>query len=376
MTEYTIGRMEDKAEIVDFINYVFSQQHCPHDFKLLQPVCYADSVSEMRADHYLAKEDGKIRGLIACRKIKADFCGKTLKIGEIGNVSVHPYSRGSGYMKTLLHSAIEDCRAQGVDYMILGGLRQRYAYFGFEHGGYRLVFDLNENNFSHALSKLDSSPITFTEMTEDTPDAIRQALALYRTRPYHVERKENEFLPLLRGGHRRAYSVLRDGKWIGYISGEGLTECVLAEEKDFPLVLCAAHDTFGVGNFTLTCAPFEQERIAFLRSVCENFRVTHVEQILVLNWKNVLEGMLRLKASFMRLDDGEAVFSVDGKGYRITVSDHVPTVTEAEVPAGAPAYTNTEAELRFLQLDALTLPDPYYHNWLPLPFSLDAPDGF
>ena len=60
MTEYIIGNWNDKAEIIDFLNYVFSQLRVPHDFKRLMPVLYADDVLDFETPHYLVKRDGKI----------------------------------------------------------------------------------------------------------------------------------------------------------------------------------------------------------------------------------------------------------------------------------------------------------------------------
>ena len=94
MTEYVIGTYNDRDEIIDFINYVFSQAKFPHDFKKYMPKSYADDVQDLGAIHYLAKKDGKIKAVVANRIIDVSVNGKILKIGLIGNVSVHPYSRG------------------------------------------------------------------------------------------------------------------------------------------------------------------------------------------------------------------------------------------------------------------------------------------
>ena len=64
-TEYMIAAPSDRADVIDFANYVFSQAHRPHDFKTLLPKVYADHLPELGAEHFVAKQNGRIRALIA-----------------------------------------------------------------------------------------------------------------------------------------------------------------------------------------------------------------------------------------------------------------------------------------------------------------------
>ena len=60
-TVYTRGAAGEMGDIVDFINYVFSQAHRPHDFKTLLPKVYADDAPAGQEDfHFLAKQNGRI----------------------------------------------------------------------------------------------------------------------------------------------------------------------------------------------------------------------------------------------------------------------------------------------------------------------------
>ena len=73
MIEYLRAEKNDKEEIIDFINYVFSQNFCPHDFKTLLPKAYSDDVCGIGAQHYVVKEDGKIKATVAIRTIDFDL---------------------------------------------------------------------------------------------------------------------------------------------------------------------------------------------------------------------------------------------------------------------------------------------------------------
>ncbi len=128
---------EEYDEIIDFINYVFSQNERPHDFKKLLPKLYGDS-RNYAGIHYLVKEDDKIKALICAMPIEYNIYGNGIKACCIGMVSVHPYARSKGYMKRLMKEVLTDIKNQGYHYVFLGGQRQRYEYFGFEPSGIQM----------------------------------------------------------------------------------------------------------------------------------------------------------------------------------------------------------------------------------------------
>ena len=121
----TKGLPQDYDELIDFGNMVFKE-----DFRALLPKLYQDH-PEAAAHHHLIREDGRIKAMVGSFPITLKAAGRTLKVRGIGTVSVHPYARGRGYMKTLMGNAVKEAEAEGAALMILGGQRQRYEYFGF-----------------------------------------------------------------------------------------------------------------------------------------------------------------------------------------------------------------------------------------------------
>lgn len=373
MTEFCIAAAADKEEIIDFINYVFSQAHRPHDFKTLVPKSYADDAIDMGAIHYVAKKDGKIKAVVANRIMDVSVGGKWLKYGLIGNVSVHPYSRGEGYMKKLLHMAIEDARQKGVDLLVLGGQRQRYAYFGFENAGANLRFTVSKENIRHCFGALDVSDISLLNFDDAEDALLKEAMALYEERPFHAVRPWAEYRNIMRTWNQVSQMVLRKGKMIGYCSG---SEIVLKNEQDLGAVLKALFAAEGLQEKTVTTAPFEKERIAFLSRICENSCIAEAEQIRVLNWEKVLQTLLSFKAGYTALQEGTAQFSIDGEGLQIAVADGIPTVQKAEVTDNFLHMTLNKAEIRLFGLNSLLLPEESFKNWAPLPFMIDGPDTY
>ena len=111
MTEYRKALEHEEADILDFINYVFSQAHRPHDFRKLLPKVYAHK--GFYRYHYVAAENGHIRGTVAVLPVEMPFGdGQSLKIGYVGSVSAHPYDKGAGHMKKLMQLMLEDTKEQ------------------------------------------------------------------------------------------------------------------------------------------------------------------------------------------------------------------------------------------------------------------------
>ena len=376
MTEYVIGTYNDRDEIIDFINYVFSQAKFPHDFKKYMPKSYADDVQDLGAIHYLAKKDGKIKAVVANRIIDVSVNGKILKIGLIGNVSVHPYSRGEGFMKVLLNQAIDEAKQNGVDLLVLGGQRQRYGYFGFENAGTDLLFTVSKDNIRHCFPDVDSSVISFRPFDSATDEEMNLALALYERRIYHTIRKREELRHIMNTWNAGCDLICKNGKMIGYLYGP-FTELVLQDEADLPAVLKAVFERDKLTTIDIAVSPTLPERAAFLSSICELSFVKTVEMISVLCWERVLDAFLALKSQLCALQDGVAELVIDGGVYRICAENGVPTVETVDAPGGNAVHLSHNQALQlFFGIHSLVLPDERLKNWAPLPFGIDGPDTY
>ncbi len=371
MVEYLKASKSDKEEIIDFINYVFSHDYQPHDFKTLLPKAYSDEVDGLGAEHYIVKEDGRIKAVVANRIVDMDYCGNILKIGFIGSVAVHPYSRGKGYMKKLMNIAAEDAKKMGVHLLCLTGKRQRYGYFGYENAGIAYNFTISSANVRHALADVNADDISYREMTVERPDEIRFAYLLNNTRPCHAVRLEDEFLRIMHSWSQKSYVIYKKDEMIGYSYGK-FGELVLKDESDCPAVIKAMLD----GDSTsIPAASYEREKIDFLSSICENYSIGHIEKICVLDWKSVLYALLALKAETATLCDGEKTFDIDGECILVSVKSNKINVIDAVPDKNTKVFSHNQAERAFFELDGL-LNGGGYGNWFPLPFYVDIADKF
>ncbi len=373
MTEYCLGTVSEKEEIVDFINYVFSQAKFPHDFKALVPKSYGENAKELGAVHYLAKCDGKIKALVATRIIDVNVAGEIVRYGMIGNVSVHPYSRGEGHMKQLMQMAKEDALKRGVDILVLGGQRQRYGYFGYELGGAVQLYNVSETNLRHCLGDLDTSSVDFENLEEKD---VAFAKSLYEKRIFHTLRPDDEFTDIVHTWAKPCRMIYKDNHSIGYVYGD-FEEVVLGDEKDYPLVLKAFFEKHSVSGLQIRVAPWQKERNAFLMNLCEDFSLSHVEMLNVLNWEKVLAAFFKLKSLCFSLEDGRLFLEIDTEVFEIVVSEGKAFVKKHNSFEGdCLQLTHMEAQRMIFSLTTVMNPDENHLNWFPLHFCVDSPDGY
>ena len=78
MIEYRFAAPEHRADLIDFINYVFSQNSVPHDFKTLIPKVYADGRG-YDGIHAIVLDDGRVKGVVGQYPVHASFGGARWK---------------------------------------------------------------------------------------------------------------------------------------------------------------------------------------------------------------------------------------------------------------------------------------------------------
>lgn len=375
MVEFVKADISQKADMIDFITYVFSYDHAPHEFKRLVPKVYADEIDVLNETHYMAMEDKKIKAVVSNRVMEEQVGAQTLRYGLIGAVSVHPYARGKGYMKMLMKMALDESRREGLDVMALGGQRQRYAYFGFERVGTNYQYMLNKNNIRHCLKDVDAAGITFDVMTQPNEEELDRVKALYERRPAHGVRPREYLFYIMRNWASELRIIKKDGAMIGYVYGN-MAELALEDSRDLPAVTKAWFAQVSDAPLSFSVPMYEKEQCEFFTRICERMSILPVEMICVLNWQRMLQVMLEFKATFTPLQDGEAAFRIEDEAFCMKVCDGAVCVEKIEPADTLPQYTQNEAEILFFGMQNMLIPKEEYKNWLPLPFCVDLPDTF
>lgn len=372
MTDYRFARPGEEEEILDLINAVFSQKARPHDFARLIPKVYAHpGFSRL---HAVAEVDGRIRGTVAMLPLDVQMGREdaVLHGGYIGSVAVHPRFQKQGHMGALLTMQAEQARRMGLDFLALGGQRQRYAYFGFEKAELCLRFSVNAANVQHALR--DVSPAIIEPLSGDG-DALYD---LYAAQPCRCLRPRELFGDTLRT-YNGAPWVIRDaaGGLAGYLvaMGDDISELVLRDEALLLPVIRAWME--GRKACSVHCPGWQMNRAAALNAFAENCQVSGYQMLRVLNWENTLSAALSLRHALAALPEGRRVIAIAGAGtwaLEVTAKQaHVAPTDEA------PVLCLTEqqaAALFFSPLSLLTLRDPLLRCWLPLPLDIPTADQF
>lgn len=374
-TVYRIAAPGMRDDILDFANLVFSTSSVPHNFKTLIPKMYGDNIPEMEKYHFVALEDGKIKGMVASLPIDFHVGKSVLNMRFIGTVSVHPYTRGKGYMKQLMRMADEKAVEEQADIMVLGGARHRYNHYGFETAGSVFRFSFGSHTFLHAFAGIDTAGIGFTPLTPDDSEGLDFIDRLYKTRKTYGGRKREFLFEYLSTWHSSVKIITLNGNRIGYCVGN-IGEVVLTDEAYLLPVIKAVYEKTG-HEVSVRCGLDETERIRLLSRYCDgDYHLTSSEMVRVLNWPRVLQAFFDLKAETAALQDGNIVVCVRGQDtFRVCVRNGVPAVTRTD---DEPDITlePLDAIRRFLHFESFALAEGLFKNWLPLPFSMSSVDGF
>lgn len=268
----------DKEEIIDFCDYVFSKAHEPHDFTTLLPKLYG-AQGNAAPHHFTIREEGKLLATLTAYPVPMVIGGESVMTLGIGSVSVHPRAKGRGFMQVMLDAVDEKARELGADFAVLGGQRQRYAYYGYVCAGYAMNGTLEEPNVRHGLKNADTTGYTLAPMTQEHVGA---ALALHTAQPSYCVRSEAQYLDILRTWKRTPFVVLKNQKPVAFGTESHrngrctVGELQVTDEAFAPVALKLLSQQYG--TLHLTAAPWEKERAALISSLCEDFSVTFNHQ--------------------------------------------------------------------------------------------------
>lgn len=379
MTEYRRALPQEESDLLDFINMVFSQASCPHDFARLLPKVYAHA--GFSKYHMVAVEEGKIRATVAVlpMELKVDErC--SLKVGYVGSVSVHPCSRGAGHMKALMKRVISESEAQGYDLLALGGQRQRYGYFGFENGGTHLTFSIGAANIRHTMKSVNAENVRIRLITDKDDAAIPAIEDISSCQAMCCVRAHDRFFDIMHSWQGQLYALedMRvQGTVMGYLYAQGdhIWEMALNDEcrvREVIKSFMASRD-----HMRITVLAFHRVRANFIKSFAEGFEIGDNEMFRIFNWRHALEGLLGFKAGVQPLCDGKFVFEVESAGrYAVTVRDHEVMVMDTQETPDMCFTKQRAVEFFFSPFSAYMTSSPILSSWLPVPLDIPSPDGF
>jgi len=377
------GGAADEEAILDFANMVFSMAHESVDFEQVLPKAYRPDGRRLLT-HHLLTEDGALRGLIDTWPLTLNCAGRTLRCAYLGTVSVHPHSRGQGYMTELMRSTEGWLRAGGYDLVLLDGDRHRYQPFGYERAGMKYCFQITASALRHA--SIEERPITFRCLEETDTALIDAAYALYLHR--HVTARDRlSFYASLLSWNAVPYAIMEGDTFLGYLDvsedAETMYELALADPTLLPTVMKAYFSEYAPDTLTCNVGADELAYLSVLEPLSARYDIALSHQLKILHYRPVLEFLLTWKRQYTPMEDGACVMRIDDETYRLAITGGEISVTE----------TTAQPQLAFDRLSFVkNLTTPYYYTyataqkqeprqtapayWFPLPFFLPEPDAF
>lgn len=368
-----IGSYED---YVDFLNKVFRADNPDDYFRNILPRLY-NHPDVVKENSYIVADPAGFQAAVGSFPFTSAVCGRTLRGRIIGNVAVHPDHRSKGYMKTLMGMAMDDACMEGLDYMVLGGLRQRYQYFSFDAAGTDYTFTVTKTNLRHQYGGGRQPSVVLKPLLPGDDAALAEIAGLYQSCPFHTIRPDAYLYETLTAWMSKPYAAYRGDRFAGYAvfyrDLSAVTELRAASPELLQEIVIAAVELSGKDEIAVKLPPFETDTVALLNGICESCSISSDNKFTVLNFRNVIEAFLQLKSSYTPLCDGGIVLGIDG---RASFENLQITVSRGEISV---ASSVAEPDIRLTHLEAMNLLfapavsprrsklPPAVEQWLPLP---------
>lgn len=379
------GNIKDYEHSLEFLNRVFfsdDPEENRADFLSFLPKLYKKEYNHCEKNLIVADSE-KWLAAVGLYIENMDICGEKILCGGIGNVAVSKDERGKGYMKDCMRLAAEKCCKENVDFMILGGQRQRYSYFGFEPAGMEYEYLLNDINIRHNFGRDYASPLTAQPVGENDTEALDFIFEIYnKTFDARILRKRESLYDTLVSWNQRPFVFSDNGRFIGYViysECKGyIMESAAVSDEYFKLMLPAALKTSEKGSVHVKLPAFVSGYNQIMSDICEGYSLNHCDLVNILNWKHMVSALLNLKSKHVILADGEISFLIHGfkKDEHFTVKIKNNEVSVTDKGKNPVELSHREAMQVFTELysDRRGALPAFAAQWLPLELKIFSAD--
>lgn len=379
------GKKEYTDHLIDTLDDIFffeDDEETKRNFRDLLPKLYKEQYNPAY-NNLVVMEDDKVKGAVGLYPIEATAAGRKLRIGGIGNVGVTRDCRGKGYMKDCMNMSLQEMIKDNTDYSLLGGHRQRYAYFGFEQCGPEYSYDINMRNIRHCIGKDAKTTFTAREIKPEDTEILAKTIELYNRGPYTIDRNPDNIYDILASWRSVPYAAFEGDEFKGYFvlrKFGGIQEiCPVNVEDTLNLIMCIM-ETMNTDSVSFCVPMHDTAMCAYMTKYCDGWDICHSEMINILNYGRFIEAFLAVKANAVKLCSGSIVLLIHGykRDERIEI-----TVDGTDVKV---CETDKEADVEVEHIEAirlvaslfsesrLSLP-AFAQNWFPVYFSTYSQDN-
>ncbi len=281
---------------------------------------------EHMGKHFAAFEDGKMVAALGVYPLPVNILGEELLFSTMGNVATHPEYEGRGYMKALMKEAMAELENIGADASRLGGLRARYSRYGYEMCGTQYKLSFTPHNLKNFFPDFKAN-ITFEKLERDNSGALEYCCELYDKKAFYVLRGKDDnyrkmYLSMVAWQNVPYIAKDEKGNFIGFLSiKENEIAEIFAESPEYfrDIILSRVANSNEAINFSLR--PHNVEEMRIFTPVCENFTIVSPSRFKIMNYKKVINALLKLKASILPLTDADFTINIETYGKLRIVSD-------------------------------------------------------
>lgn len=367
----------NREDYIDFANYVFGFNGADRSFEKLLPKLFKEGTNTAE-DTFFVKEGDRLAACVGSFPIEFSILGEKLPVRGIGNVAVHPRDRSKGYMKECMYAALNEMIKEGVAFSVLSGRRHRYNHFGFVKCGASMGYSVSRKNLSYVIPE-DYEPALAMRRLEREDPALDELSAIWHARPFHCTRPREMLYDILISWQSEPIGFFEDGKLVGWVivKDGNVWECI-ADPKYIPDMLVLLSHRYWHLCYQI---PYHDGDIA--DAIFPYAETSSTEPELgfnILDYQRVLSLLLKLKATYEPLLDGETVVEIEGyaktERLKISVAGGVPTV-EATDEAPEASFTHLGAMHAFFIENAPEKKElsPVVRSWLPLPIYIYHADN-
>jgi hypothetical protein len=280
-------------------------------------------------------------------------------------------------------NAIEDMLAEEVDFSLLSGRRQRYAYFSYEQVGRKYSFWMDESNVKHSFTKERKERFRFVLVKEHDKEVLQAINELQINQPLHYHREEIMLFDILNSWKAvDIYAIYEENRFAGYLlfyDNNNIKEILLHNQENISEVIADFISAIKKEGINIELPDYQRYFINTISTFAENVSTQAIDNFSVFHYGKVIEALLHLKAQSDKLADGEITFLIHGKKMdeklTIKVKDNQITITN----------TDKEADYEYSHLEAMSVLFQNYsmqrselpievQTWLPLPIYIFQAD--
>lgn len=382
----------DYDALMEVLNVTFANSYGrPMDFLSELPKMWIRDDRHM-SYHTGVFEDGKLVAVGGVYPLHVRIGDASLRFATTGNMATLPEYEGRGYFSAIFASMMKELEENDYDGARLGGLRQRYARFGYEPAGWAYEVSFTAHNrikYYHDAGQ----DIEFREIGREDTDWLAFCDALSRRSEFYVERSaEEDYRDVylgLRSKHATAYIALRGGVPIGYLAASGseyvghalngncIWELRYTSIAYFIPMICAWQRRVDQG-ISFKLAPYMQEELRLITPGAEGISVSAPSRFKIRSFDRVADALLKLKHAKQPLLQGELVVGIEGYGsIRLYVDGDTAGCEKTDLSPMITLDPLTATRVLFGHMPAyasIPVTNPLVSDWLPLPLSWCALD--